>query len=91
MTWFTTAKIPATWIRIPVRVFGISLVFTPTYTAGGNGQMLSVALYDIIFSGFGADPAYARQALVNATIASAIITVSVLLYRHGVHGQQRRE
>mgnify|MGYP001363323467 CR=1 FL=1 len=91
VTWFMTAKIRAAWIRIPVRVFGISLVFTPTYTAGGNGQMLSVALYDIIFSGFGADPAYARQALVNATIASVIITVSALLYQRGVRGQQRQK
>jgi hypothetical protein len=44
--------------------------------------MLSVALYDIVMAGLGGDPVYARQALVNAGIATVVVAALVMAVTH---------
>lgn len=80
--WLGTRHVKNIWIKAIVRAVGLALVFTPTYTSGGSGQMLSVALYDLILSAFGDDPVYGEQALINAAVASVVLfIVLVVIYR----------
>jgi len=88
LTWPTTAGLKIWWLRIMIRSFGICLIFTPTHTVGGNGRMLSVALYDMVGSAIGADPIYAKQALVNALVATAVVSA---VFIAGTIVQKRRE
>lgn len=66
-------------IKAGFRALGLALVFTPTYTPGGNGRMLSVVLYDLILSAFGADPVYGEQALINAAVAGVIMFIVLVV------------
>jgi len=78
ITWPTTSGVSVWWIKVLIRTLGLCLIFTPTHTAGGNGQMLSVALYDLVISGIGGDPVYAKQAIINALIATVAISAMVI-------------
>jgi hypothetical protein len=82
ITWLTTVDLQVPWLKVVIRTLGLCLIFTPTFTAGGNGQMLSVALYDIVMAGLGGDPVYARQALVNAGIATVVVSALVMAALH---------
>lgn len=73
-TWPTTKGLKPDWLRILIRSFGLCLILTPTFTAGGNGKMVSVALYDIVFSGLGGDSIYAQQAMLNVLILTPLVT-----------------
>lgn len=88
ITWQGTAAMKNGWLKALIRTAGLCLIFTPTYTAGGNGQSLSVALYDVVASMLGGDPEYARQAMVNVCVATPIVSLLVLL---GVYLAGRRE
>jgi len=88
LTWPTTSRLEIWWLKVVIRSFGICFIFTPTHTAGGNGRMLSVALYDMVGSAIGADPVYAKQALINALVATAIVSA---LFIAGTIVQRRRE
>jgi hypothetical protein len=79
VTWLPTTGMKTLWLKVVIRVFGVCLIFAPTYTPGGNGRMLSVSLYDFVFSALGGDPDYARQAVINVLIASVVVSVVVLL------------
>jgi hypothetical protein len=82
-TWLTTSELKPFWMKAAIRTFGMCLIFTPTHTGGGNGKMYSVALYDIVMSGFGGDPIYAKQAMLNVVVATVVVTVvAILAARH---------
>jgi hypothetical protein len=72
LTWVVSRKchgpIKALW-----RSIGVSIVFAPTHTSGGNGQMWSVELYDIILSFLGDDPIYAKVAIWHALLCSIML------------------
>lgn len=82
LTWPTTSKLEIFWLKSAIRSFGICLIFTPTYTSGGNGKMLSVALYDMVFSALDGDPIYAKQAMLNVLVATALMTATSLVRKH---------
>ena len=73
LTWWATARMKPALLKTAIRGAGACLVLTPTYTAGGNGQMLSVALYDIVLSALGGDPIYASHALAHAGISTTMV------------------
>ncbi|WP_428624343.1 hypothetical protein, partial [Sedimenticola sp.] len=78
VTWPTTKHTRPMSLKILIRTFGLCLIFTPTHTPGGNGQMASVALYDIVFSALGGDSVYARQAFINVVILTPIIALLLI-------------
>lgn len=78
VTWLTTKNTRPMSLKILIRTFGLCLIFTPTHTPGGNGQMVSVALYDIVVSAVGGDSVYASQAIVNALVLTATLTLIII-------------
>lgn len=71
-------------IKALPRAVAVAIVFAPTRTKGGNGQAVSVALYDFIICLFDADPVYARQAAANAAVAALVVWPLLgLHYRRG--------
>ncbi len=77
--WLGTRSVKNVWIKAILRALGLALVFTPTYTNGGSGQMVSVALYDIILSSLGDDSVYVKRALINAAVASVVLFIVLLV------------
>lgn len=77
LTWLTTKNMQPLYLKILIRTFGLCLIFTPTHTAGGNGKMVSVALYDIVFSSLGGDSYYAVQAIINALVLTLVLSALV--------------
>lgn len=78
ITWPATRGLKPRWLKTLIRVVGLCLIFTPTHTSGGNGQMLSVAILDIVLSGMGGDEVYAQQAGWNVLISTPVVYVIVL-------------
>jgi len=62
-----------------------ALVATPTNTLGGNGTSSAVALFDIVTSGFGADPAYAigafKRLLLSVPLFFFMVAIALLIGR----------
>ena len=73
ITWPLTSEIKNRHFKAIIRIAGLCLIFTPTFTHGGNGQMLSVAMYDFVMSLLGGDVIYAKQALVNVIVATPVV------------------
>src|SRR3990167_1249335 len=79
ITWPVSAEIENRYVKAIIRIIGLCFILTPTFTSGGNGQMVSVAMYDFVMTLFGGDVVYAKQAFINIVVSIPVVYLLYLL------------